>query len=95
MDYQIPFFIFTLIIFGIVTFLSILVMSKTRNSSWMMIVAGFLFSYVSILYNFMVKLRIFPQLNIYLFGTPLISYLSILIPSLCFILAFILKLTKK
>ena len=50
MSPEILLFIIKLVLGGIVAFLAIFVMSKTRDASWMFLVAGFLLSYVSILF---------------------------------------------
>jgi len=79
---------------GIVAFLAILLMSKTRESSWMCLVCGFLFSYAATIYEIMIKLGVLAQVSVCLFGIPVSSLICILLPNLFFILAFILMLIK-
>ena len=80
---------------GIAAFLAIFVMSKTRDASWMFLVAGFLFSYAALVIDLMTELGIFAVNSILVAGMPLVSLLSAIIPSLMFIIAFIIKLCKK
>ncbi|MCQ2583225.1 MAG: hypothetical protein MJ160_04895 [Treponema sp.] len=95
MDSQILLFIIKLVLGGIVSFLSILIMSKTRDASWMLIVAGFLTSYAALVFDLMVELGVLSQSALLIFGIPLSSLICTVVPSLCFILAFIVKISKK
>lgn len=95
MNPQILLFIIKLILGGIAAFLAIFVMSKTRDSSWMFLVAGFLFSYAALVVDLMTELGIFAVDFILVAGMPLVSLLSAVIPSVMFIIAFIIKLCKK
>ena len=95
MNSQILLFIIKLVLGGIAAFLAIFVMSKTRDASWMFLVAGFLFSYASIVIDLMAELGIVSVDAVLVFGMPLISLLSAIIPSVMFITAFIIKLAKK
>lgn len=95
MNPQILLFIIKLVLGGIAAFLAIFVMSKTRDASWMFLVAGFLFAYAAIVVDLMIELGIFAADSILIAGMPLISLLSAVIPSVMFITAFIIKLCKK
>lgn len=88
-------FIIKLIFGALVAFLAILIMSKTRDAAWMSIVLGFILLYISIIYELMVLLGVFPKFNLQLFDLPLTDLLSIILPDLFFIIGFILKLIKK
>ncbi len=91
-------FIIQLIAYGLVTFFAILVMSKNRDLSWVTIVLGFLFSYISLVYNLTTSLGVISfKYMITILGTKinLIDLLCILLPSVSFIAAFILKLFDK
>lgn len=92
---EILLFIIKLVLGGLAAFLAIFVMSKTRDASWMFLVAGFLFSYASIVLDLMTELGIFTRGSITVAGIPLLSLLSATIPSIFFIIAFIIKLCKK
>lgn len=95
MNSELILFIIQMVIQGIVSFLAILVMSKTRAPSWMFIVAGFLFSYVALIFELMIKLGVLTNITATLFGLPLLNLLSITIPGLFFIIGLILKLFRK
>ena len=95
MNPQLLLFIIKLVLGGIAAFLAIFVMSKTRDASWMFLVAGFLFAYAALVVDLMTELGIFAVDSILVGGMPLVSLLSAIIPSLMFIIAFILKLCKK
>lgn len=95
MNSELILFIIQMVVQGIVSFLAILVMSKTRAPSWMFIVAGFLFSYVALIFELMIKLGVLTNITATLFGLPLLNLLSITIPGLFFIIGLILKLFRK
>ena len=95
MNPQLLLFIIKLVLGGIAAFLAIFVMSKTRDASWMFLVAGFLFSYAALVVDLMTELGIFAVDFVLVGGMPLVSLLSAVIPNLMFITAFIIKLCKK
>lgn len=95
MNPQILLFIIKLVLGGIAAFLAIFVMSKTRDASWMFLVAGFLFDYAALVVDLMTELGIFAVDFVLIAGMPLVSLLSAIIPSVMFITAFIIKLCKK
>ena len=95
MDTEILLFLIKLVLGGFVAFLAILIMSKTRGASWMFIVCGFLFSYISLMFDLFVSLGIINEPPIYVYGIPLVSLLSIVIPNVFFVIGFIIKLIKK
>lgn len=92
---EILLFVIKLSIGGIVAFLAILLMSKNRDAAWMSMVAGFLFSYVSIVLELLTKLKIFSPSSITFFGIPIISFIFAIIPNIFFVIAFIIMLMKK
>lgn len=79
---------------GIVAFLAILLMSKTRDISWICLVCGFLFSYASTIYQIMIRLGILAVPSAVLFGIPVTSLICLLVPNVFFIIAFILMFIK-
>lgn len=95
MNHEIVLFIIKLILGGIAAFLAIFVMSRTRDASWMFLVAGFLFSYAALVIELMEELGIFDINAVTIFGFPLIPLLCAVIPSVLFITAFIIRLCKK
>ena len=95
MDYEISLFIIKLILGGIVSFLAILLMSKTRDFACMTLVSGILTGYAAIVYRLLIKLGVLTVSKIQVFGVPLSIFLCILIPSVFFIISFILLIIKK
>ena len=95
MNQELIIFIIKLVLGGIAAFLAIFVMSKTRDAAWMFLVAGFLFSYASIVIELMIELGIFEKDSILIAGFPLIPLLTAIIPTILFIISFIIKLSKK
>lgn len=95
MDPKIILFIIKLILGGIVAFLAILLMSKTRDGAWMAMVGGFILQYAVLVYDLLTDLGVLTSFGPLILGIPLSAILCVLLPSLCFILAFILMLCKK
>lgn len=95
MDSTILLYIIKLITGGLVAFLAIFIMSKTRDAAWMSIVCGFVLSYASLMYDLMVTLGIFPSSPVQIYGIPLPALISVILPNICFITGFIIKLIKK
>lgn len=97
MDNEIILFIIKLIAGGLVTFMAIAVMSKIRDIAWIFMVAGFLLSYTSLVFNLLTQLGVFSFFQLYFPGSqlPLLSIISIILPSLSFIIGFILLILKK
>ncbi len=92
---EILLFIIKLTIGAIIAFLAILLMSKNRDAAWMNLVAGFLFSYASLIFDFLIKEKILSPSSQTLFGIPISSLICAIIPSVFFIIAFIIMLSKK
>lgn len=92
---EILLFIIKLTIGAIVAFLAILLMSKNRDTAWINLVAGFLFSYVSLIFDFLIKEKILSPSSQMLFGIPISSLICAIVPSVFFIIAFIIMLLKK
>ena len=95
MNSEILLFTIKLICGGIVAFCAILLMSKTRDAAWMTLVIGFLLSYISLVYELLVTLGIFTKSSLCLFGISIPSLLCIVLPSIFFVAAFIIKIFKK
>lgn len=79
-----------LIIGGIVCFLAILLMSKTRASEWMLIVTACLIQYFFEVITLFISLGFIPIQNV-----TIISWLHFIIPSILFCIAFIIKILKR
>lgn len=95
MTSQILLFIIKLVLGGIIAFLAILLMSKTRDLSWMLMVAGFLLSFAAMVFQMLIELGVLTNGNILLFGIPLPTLLCTVIPLALFISSLILMLLKK
>ncbi len=95
MDKEIIIFIIKLISGGLVSFMSIALMSKIREVSWAFIVAGFLLSYTAMVIELLVKLGILTTLPYTLWSIPLLPLICATLPSLCFLIGFILMFCKK
>jgi len=95
MNPDILLFIIKLIAGGIVAFLAILLMSKTRDAAWMCMVCGFLLSYAALVFELLIDLGVITHTALALFGIPLSALICAVLPSLCFIIAFILMLIKR
>ena len=95
MDSNILLFIIKLVLGGLVAFFAILLMSKTRDAAWMTIVAGFLLSYISLVYDLLCELGVFASAGPIIFGIPLIPLLGVLLPSICFIVGFLIMFIRK
>lgn len=95
MNPELLLFIIKLSVGGIVGFLAILLMSKTRDAAWMCMVGGFLLSYASLVFELMQNLGIAASSKAVLFGIPVSDLICAVVPSLFFIAAFILMLVKR
>lgn len=87
-------FIIKLIAGGIVAFLSILLMSRTMDFAWAMMVAGFLFSYAALVYELLIKLGVLVVSKYSLFGIPVTTLLFTILPSICFTASFTVMIIK-
>ena len=95
MNPEILFYIIKLAVYGIVSFLAILLMSKMRDAAWMSVICGFLFNYAGTVCEILIELGILSKGKIHLFGIPLISLVSLLLPALFFMLGFIIMICRK
>jgi len=95
MDPKILLFIIKLVTSGIVSFLAILLMSKIREVAWTFLVCGFLLSYAAMIYELLTELGIISFSEPMFFGLTISSLLCAGLPTLCFIIAFIIMLAKR
>jgi len=86
--------IIKLVLSGIAAFLAIALWSKTRDAAWMSLVAGAVTGYAGMVFELLVKMGIVIAGGIQVAGIPLSSLLFTTIPTLFFILAFILMLRR-
>jgi len=80
---------------GITAFLAIMLWSKTRDISWMSLVAGFITTYAGMVYELMIDLHIITAAGPVVWGLPLSTLLFTIVPFVFFILAFILMLIRR
>ena len=87
-------FIIKLALNGVAAFLAILLWSKTRDAAWMSLVAGAVTGYAGIVYELLVALGVVLEGTVLIAGIPLLTLLFTVIPTLFYILAFILMLAR-
>jgi len=92
MEPQIVVVIHKLIFGGIISFLSILLLSKTRDAEWMCIVTSCLLSYILIVIEMLSNFGLLPITSKRAYEALEIA--SIAIPGAFLILAFIIKIYK-
>lgn len=80
---------------GITAFLAIMLWSKTRDVSWMSLVAGFITTYAGMVYDLMIDLHVITAAGPVVWGLPLSTLLFTIVPFVFFILAFILMLIRR
>jgi len=95
MNPEILLFVIKLILGGLVAFCAILVMSKTHELYWLFLICGFLFSYVSLVFELLIKLGVLIHTRYALYGIPVSQLLCATIPSVCFLLALIFFLIRR
>lgn len=93
-DAAIILYIVKLVLGGVAAFLAIVLWSKTRDPAWMSLVAGAITGYAGIMFNMMLDLGIVTAGTPIIFGIPLSILLFTAVPSLFFILAFILMIVR-
>ncbi|MBQ7158132.1 MAG: hypothetical protein IJS09_01720 [Treponema sp.] len=91
---EIILYIIKLILSGIAAFLAIALWSKTRDAAWMSLVAGAITGYAGMVFELLVKMGIIIAGGIQIADIPLSTLLFAIIPTLFFILAFILMLRR-
>ena len=93
---EIIFFAIKLILGGLIAFLAIMLWSRTRDFSWMLLVLAAVTGYSALVYDLLLQLGFVTNREIMLFGNelPLIKLILSVVPSLFVILAFIRMLFK-
>ena len=95
MEPKILLFIIKLVAGGIVAFMAIMLMSKKRSAGWAFMVSGFLLSYASLVYELLIELGVLTATKYGLWGIPVSTLLCAVLPSFCFMIAFIIMLAKR
>jgi hypothetical protein len=85
--------IIRLVVGAIATFFAILLWSSTRDSAWMFAVIGTIIQYGQIMYS---TFRVFGilQEETLIYGFPVFSILLANLPSVCFIIAFLIAMSR-
>lgn len=91
---EIALYVAKLVLGAVTAFLAIMLWNKTRDAAWMSLVAGAVTGYAGLVYEMLEKIGIITGVGLSLFGINLSSWLFAIIPSLFFILAFILLLWR-
>lgn len=91
---EIILYIIKLVLGGIAAFLAIMLWSKTRDAAWVSLVAGAVTSYAGVVFEMLVKLGVIVPGGLAVAGIPIATLLFTVIPSIFFILAFILMLNR-
>ena len=93
---EIIFFAIKLFLGGLIAFLAIMLWSRTRDLSWMLLVLAAVTGYSALVYDLLLRLGFETGREIMLLGKelPLIKLILSVLPSLFVILAFIRMLYK-
>ncbi|MBQ1833822.1 MAG: hypothetical protein II563_09225 [Treponema sp.] len=91
---QLILYIIKLVLGGLAAFFSIILWSRTRDPAWMSLVAGTVIGYAGIVYNMLLDFGVAATTTITVFGIPLTSLFFASVPSLLFIIAFILMIRR-
>ncbi|MBQ4554964.1 MAG: hypothetical protein IJA53_07670 [Spirochaetaceae bacterium] len=87
-------FIIKLVLGGILAFLAILVWSKTRDAAWFFLVSGTILAYCGVVYEMLKSFGIITKTFYLLWNIPIIDLCFVVIPSLFFIVGFIIMIAK-
>ncbi|MGI5059244.1 hypothetical protein [Treponema pectinovorum] len=91
---EIVFYVIKLVLGGVIAFLAISVWNRTRDVVWMALASGFIISYAALVYELLVKLGIAGNSEPNFFGISIVSLLFFIVPSVFFIVAFVLLILK-
>lgn len=83
-----------LVLGGFTVFFAIVLWSKTRDMAWMALVGGVITSYAGIVFDLLCFLGIVQSLDYMLFGIPILTLVIVVVPSLFFILGFIVMIKR-
>lgn len=79
---------------GIIAFLAILLLSRTRDAVWVLMICGAVFGYAGLVFDVLVKVGIADGFSIQAFGLPLVPLFFTVLPSLFFAAALVLKIYR-
>ena len=97
LESEVIFYIVKLIFGGITAFLAILLLSRTRDSAWIFMICGAIFSYACMDFDLILKVGIFSDFSLKILNLPFISLFFTVVLAIFFITSFSLKIisTKK
>ncbi|MGP1588099.1 MAG: hypothetical protein ACTTHG_07150 [Treponemataceae bacterium] len=87
-------FIIKLVLWGFAAIFAILLWAKTRDLSWMFIVAGTVFQYCAIVYDLLYAFGIIPQKFFLIFEIPFFSLFFTVLTPVFYFIAFVLAMKK-
>ncbi len=75
-----------LILGGVAAFVAVLLLSRTRDSAWMLVVAGTLVRYVEVVFDLLVDFGLIPEASFWtILGTPVPRLVFAVVPVLFYI----------
>lgn len=80
---------------GVMTFLAIILWSRTRDVAWMLIVIGAVSSYAEVLFDLFVRMGLVDEDRLAFYGVPLARLLFSNLPYLFLAAAFIVMIARK
>ncbi|MEI6875306.1 MAG: hypothetical protein WCL50_09280 [Spirochaetota bacterium] len=80
---------------GIMTFLAIVLWSRTRDIAWMLMVIGAVSSYADVLFDILVRLGLLDEARFSVFGIPLARIVFSNLPYLFLSAAFLVMIARK
>lgn len=87
-------YIIKLVLGGVFAFCAILLLSRTREISWVSIVAGVVLSYAGVVYDMLLDLGIILPIGFRVAGIPFVNLFFAVVPTSFFIYGFILTFFK-
>lgn len=90
MEFNLTFEFIKVIVGGIICFLAILLMSKTRDLEWMLLISAALIQYFFEIFSLFVELGLLPLSNI-----SIVYIFQFVIPCILIITALVIKIIKR
>ena len=72
LESEVVFYIVKLVFGGITAFLAILLLSRTRDSVWIFMVCGAIFSYTGLVFELLLKVGIISEFSLKIFNLPFV-----------------------
>ena len=92
---QVIYILSRLVLGAVASFLAILVWSRTRDAVWMLLVIGVITAYVETVYDILKLFGIVAEDLLVMGSIPLISIILSSLPTVFFIAAFVVMLSRK